>query len=229
MPEIRDNLARTKEEMEEVAIKSGRKPEEIKLVAVSKTQPLGKVLEAYDAGHRLFGENRVQEAIPKIQDSPDDIEWHLIGHLQTNKAKKAASAFNIIESVDSIKLASALEKEASNLVAPLDILLQVDLAGEETKFGVEESSLFEFIDFILSCENLKSKGLMCIPPFFTNPEDSRPFFRRMFVLFEKVNSKYASYLTELSMGMSNDYKVAIEEGATIVRIGTAIFGERQYH
>jgi hypothetical protein len=228
MTKIADSLNRIRDEIESAAATGARKPEDIKLVAVSKTKPVDLIMEAYNAGQRVFGENRVQELIDKVEKLPNDIEWHLIGHLQTNKSKNAVKYSNIIESIDSIHLFESVEKAASVLNKKIDVLVQVDIGQEDTKFGVEEENLFELIKPVINSKYTILKGLMCIPPFLPDPEDIRPYFIKMRELLDIINTRFSLTLSELSMGMTNDYKVAIEEGATIVRIGTAIFGERNY-
>jgi len=228
MKNVAEKLEVVWENIGKFAEKSGRTADDIKLVAVSKTHPVDKIMQVYEAGHRVFGENRVQEALRKIPNLPEDITWHLVGHLQTNKANHALEAFDVIESVDSIKLTGRLERAGERYDRDIDILIQVDLAGEETKYGVDEKKYYELLEVILDTKRLKLKGLMCLPPFFSEAEKTRPYFVRLRELMEKTNSKYNLNLEELSMGMSLDYTVAIEEGATIVRVGTAIFGEREY-
>jgi pyridoxal phosphate enzyme (YggS family) len=191
----------------------------VKLIGASKTMPAERIQEGYDAGMRFFGENRIQEGIPKIQSLPADIEWHFIGHLQTNKARDAVRYFSWIQSVDSLKLLNAIEKEAAKVQKQMSLLLEINLGNEETKGGLDSTQIEELISTKL--EWCAIHGLMAIPPFFENPEEVRPYFQTL----RKLAEPY-SQLTELSMGMSHDYIVAIEEGATIVRIGTALFGER---
>lgn len=217
------NLAQVREQIEQAARKSGRSPDEIKLVAVSKTHPSETVREAIEAGVNVFGENKVQEAETKIEEiGHDRAEWHLIGHLQSNKARKAVKLFDVIQSLDSIELAERLERICKEEVRlELSVLVQVDLAGEETKSGVPAEGVSELIKFLRSCECLKLLGFMILPPFFEDAEKTRPFFRRLREIRDEMLPG-----GELSMGMSNDFTVAIEEGATIVRVGTAIFGER---
>jgi pyridoxal phosphate enzyme (YggS family) len=199
---------------------------EVKLVAVSKTHSAGTIREAIDAGISVFGENKVQEAVGKIEElGRDGIEWHLIGHLQSNKARKAVQLFDVIHSIDSFELAERLERiciEAGR--SELPVLIQVDLAGEETKAGIPEANLAELIDSLKSCDRLKLTGLMILPPFFEDPEATRPYFKHLREIRDRLIPG-----GELSMGMSHDFEVAIEEGATIVRVGTAIFGERDYN
>ena len=224
---IKENVERIKEEIRKSCERVGRKPEEVKLLAASKTRSPDEIREAFRAGIKLFGENRVQEArekIPQLKDLP--IEWHLIGHLQTNKVKYAVELFNVIETVDRKKLVDELVKRLKE--ENLEIFVEVKLSPEETKHGCSQEDLFSLVEYILQFKNLKLKGLMTVPPYFENPEEVRPFFRKLRELRDKLEKEFKIELPELSMGMSHDFKVAIEEGATIVRIGTAIFGERRY-
>ena len=208
---------------------AGRDPSSIRLVAVSKTFPIQAVREAYAAGQRDFGENRVQEGLQKIGETTDlTIRWHLLGHLQTNKARKAGPAFAMVQSVDSVELIQKLDAAAADAGRTPELLIQVDLAREATKYGappVEVPRLFEAAG---ACRAASVVGLMTLPPVPDTPEDARPFFRRLRELRDEwlAAGVPASMLRELSMGMSGDFEVAIEEGATIVRVGTAIFGSR---
>lgn len=213
------------------AMRSGREPEEIRLVAVTKTVNADMVRRAVEAGLREFGESRVQEAKNKFLELtslvPDSrIAWHLIGHLQKNKAKAAVEMFDLIHSVDSIALAEALNEQAGRSNKAQRVLVQVKLAPEETKHGIEKKELFRCLDRLAGMKNLKTEGLMTIPPFFDDPGMSRPYFRELRDMKDEAEEK-GFMVKELSMGMTNDFEVAIEEGATIVRIGTAIFGERK--
>jgi PLP dependent protein len=199
----------------------------IKVVAVSKTMPAEKLLEAYAAGLRIFGENRIQEALPKIQTlSTLNIEWHFIGHLQTNKAREAVHHFDYIHSVDSIRLMVLIEKEAAKIGKKIDLLFELNLAEETTKHGMKPDQVQEALGTAHSLQWGRVCGLMIIPPYFENAEKVRPFFRQLRELRDQYISDFPD-LTELSMGMSHDYTVAIEEGATMVRIGTALFGQRK--
>jgi pyridoxal phosphate enzyme (YggS family) len=208
---------------------AGRDPSSVRLVAVSKTFPIEAIREAYAAGQRTFGENRVQEALQKIAASGDlAIEWHLLGHLQTNKARKAAPAFSMIESVDSVELLQKLDQAAEESGTTPDLLIQVDLAGEATKFGAPPPLLPRMFEAATACRAARVVGLMMIPPAPETPEDARPWFRQLRELRDAsaASGVPPSMLRELSMGMSGDFEVAVEEGATIVRVGTAIFGGR---
>ena len=221
---LRENLAEVAQSIEKAANKAGRKPSEIKLVAVSKTHPVDVLREAINAGAQIFGENKVQEAENKIEEiGRETIEWHLIGHLQKNKARKAVRLFDVIHTLDSIELAERLERICSEEAREnLRVLIQVDLAGEATKNGVAEKDLPPLIEFLQTCAHLKFSGFMIIPPFFEDAEKSRPFFRRLRRIRDEALPD-----GELSMGMSHDFQAAVEEGATIVRVGTAIFGARE--
>ncbi len=208
------------------ALRAGRNPEEIKLIAVTKAQPDDKIIEAADLGLRIFGENRVQEAKVKIERIKGfNIEWHMIGHLQTNKVKDAVKIFSLIHSVDSEKLAITIDKEAEKINKIQRVLVQVKLSEEESKYGVVEEEVENIIKVIEKLKNIRVEGLMTIPPYFENPEDVRPYFKRLRQLRDLLLNKYP-FIKELSMGMSHDFEVAIEEGATMVRIGTALFGQR---
>jgi pyridoxal phosphate enzyme (YggS family) len=206
-----------------------RSPADIQLVAVSKTFPADDIRCAVDAGQRVFGENRVQEALPKVDALRDlSLEWHLIGHLQTNKAKKAAPVFGWIESVDSLDLLRKLEAAAAETSVQPRVLIQVDLARETTKYGVPLDGLDALVDAAAGSRSIDLSGLMLIPPFADDPEHSRPWFRRLREIRAALLARGvpAERLRELSMGMSHDFEIAVEEGATIVRVGNAIFGDR---
>ncbi len=227
---IRENVEKIKERIEKAAQKAGRKPEDVILLAASKTQPPEKIVEAYEAGIRYFGENRVQEGIKKIEalSNLKDIHWHLIGGLQTNKAKYAVKYFELIHSLDREALADELDKRAGKIEKVQDVLIEVNVGEEETKYGVKPENLEKLFEYSMQKENLRILGLMCIPPYFEDPEKSRPYFAMLRDMKEQLEKKFNVSLPHLSMGMSHDFEVAIEEGATIVRIGTAIFGERNY-
>ncbi|MEO8041162.1 MAG: YggS family pyridoxal phosphate-dependent enzyme [Acidobacteriota bacterium] len=224
------NLERVRSKIRETAARAGRDANEIKLVAVSKTHPTAVLIDTITAGATVFGENKVQEAEPKISEiGREDAEWHLIGHLQSNKARKAVQLFDVIQSVDSLDLATRLERicvEENRTSLP--VFVQVDLAGEETKSGVSEQDLPGLLSYLRVCRRLRFDGLMVLPPFFDNAEDARPFFRRLRDMRDDLKTQgfFANGIGELSMGMSHDFEIAIEEGATVVRVGTAIFGER---
>lgn len=220
---LRENLTEIRRRIAEAARKAGRSSDEIKLIAVSKTHPAATLIEAIDAGASVFGENKVQEAESKILEiGREKAEWHLIGNLQSNKARKAVKLFDVIHTLDSIELAERLERICiEENRASLSVFIQVDLAGEATKSGINESDLPQLIEFLKTCERLRFDGLMIIPPFEDDAEKTRPFFRRIREIRDACLPG-----GELSMGMSGDFEIAIEEGATIVRVGTAIFGER---
>ena len=215
----------------QAASRVGRDPSAVKLVAVSKTHSAATISEAVAARCHVFGENKVQEAEGKIVEiGRDKAEWHLIGHLQSNKARRAVQLFDMIQTIDSIELAKRLERICSEENrAELPILVQVDLAGEETKSGISERDVPELVEFLRGCKRLKFNGLMLLPPFFDDAEATRPFFVRLRKMRERLAAQnaFANDRGELSMGMSHDFETAIEEGATIVRVGTAIFGERK--
>ena len=194
-----------------------------KLIAVSKTKPVEDIMEAYEAGIRDFGENHVQEIVEKYDKLPKDIRWHMIGHLQTNKVKDIIDKVYLIHSVDSIKLAKEIDKQAKKKDIVINILIELNIALEDSKYGFKVSDLDDAIKEISLLNNIKILGLMCVAPYTTTPEDNRKYFKEMNELSKKYNYKV------LSMGMSNDYKIAISEGSTYVRIGTKIFGERNYN
>lgn len=224
------NLAAVQDQIEAACERIGRRPGDVKLVAVSKTHSADIIHGALEAGVSIFGENKVQEAEGKIlQIGRQAAEWHLIGHLQSNKARKAVQLFDVIHSVDSIELAERLERICEEEQrAELPVFIQVDLAGEKTKSGIAESDLPELVEFLKACKRLKFDGLMLLPPYFDKPEDGRPFFKRLRETRDELlrQNAFANNKGELSMGMSHDLEIAIEEGATVVRVGTAIFGER---
>ena len=226
---IAENYKKVLERIRSLALQAGRNPEDIILVAVTKTWPVETIEEVIRAGARVLGENYVQEALPKVEAIRNRVEWHFIGHLQSNKAKFVVNRFNVIESVDSISLAKELNKQAEKQGIDVDVLVEVNLAGEESKSGIKPEEIERFLREISQFKRIKVKGLMTIPPYFSNPEDSRPYFKRLRELKGKLaNTSIPDIsLQHLSMGMSNDFEVAIEEGATIVRVGTAIFGVRE--
>jgi PLP dependent protein len=226
---IADRLTGIRGRIAAAARSVGRDPSSIRLVAVSKTFPIDAVREAYAAGQRDFGENRVQEALQKMASGTDlDIRWHLLGHLQTNKARKAAPSFATIHSVDSVELLQKIDAAAAEAGHTPELLIQVDLAGEATKFGVQPEDIPRLFDAAVGCHAAKVTGLMTLPPVPASPEDARPWFARLRGLRDQwlAADVPASMLTELSMGMSADFEVAVEEGSTVVRVGSAIFGPR---
>ncbi|MFQ5454920.1 MAG: YggS family pyridoxal phosphate-dependent enzyme [Nitrospirota bacterium] len=230
MLQIFNNVNKIIERVESVAGSVCRNPEDIKLVAVTKGVKISEIREGIEAGIRIIGENRVQESLPKIEAIKDDISWHMIGHLQTNKVKDVIGRFELIHSVDSLNLAREIERRAKGRGIVQKILLEVNLSGEESKYGFCEEDIIEDIREISRFENIMVRGLMTIPPYSVNPEDAREYFSQLRRLFKKIREEKIDniYMEELSMGMSNDFEVAIEEGATMVRIGTAIFGQRYY-
>ena len=229
MTDIAANLAAVRERIAAAAAACGRDSTSVRLLAVSKTFSADHVRAAYAAGQREFGENKVQEALQKIEATAElPIRWHLIGHLQSNKAKKAGPAFAAIHSVDSIDLVRRLDAAAEERGARPDLYIQVDLAGETTKFGAPEADVAEIARAAVGCRAAVMKGLMLLPPWSDDPEQARPYFRRLRVLRDRLIDIGidGSHLGELSMGMSHDFDVAIQEGSTLVRVGTAIFGKR---
>ena len=227
--DIKQRLARVRERIAGAAERAGRRPSEITLVAVSKTVAPATIQLAVDAGAADLGENRVQEAAaktPLLNGGP--IRWHLIGHLQSNKARLAIQTFDVIHTVDSVRLAEKLDSLASEAHRRPSVLVQVDFAHEETKSGADEADVPEIITALDRCESLRLCGLMTLPPLSESTEAARPYFRRLRDFLTRINVERApeSKLIQLSMGMSHDFEVAIEEGATMVRVGTAIFGER---
>ena len=223
---IAENLADVRRRVADAARRAGRSPGEVTLVAVSKTFSAEAVREAWAAGQRDFGENKVQEALQKIEATADiGLRWHLIGHLQSNKAKRAAAAFACIHSVDSVDLVRRLDAAG----AGVDVLVQVDLAGETTKFGAPEEAAYDCVRAALGARSIALAGLMILPPWNDDQEQTRPWFRRLRELRDRMvqDGIPAASLRHLSMGMSHDFEAAIEEGSTLVRVGTAIFGKRQ--
>ncbi len=228
MSTFAQRLSEIQSRIADAAARAGRDAREVTLIAVSKTHPVEAVREAVAAGVTDFGENRVQEAMTKIP-FVTSARWHLIGHLQSNKAKPAAEHFACVQSVDSAALAARLNRLAGEAGRTLSILLQVRLGDEDTKSGMEETDLVNVFREAREMPHLRVAGLMAIPPFLENPEDVRPFFRRLREWRDAINERFPETpLDELSMGMSHDFEVAIEEGATMVRVGTALFGSRTY-
>jgi pyridoxal phosphate enzyme (YggS family) len=227
---VKERLDRINQRIADAATGCGRHPGTIRLVAVSKTMDADKVAKAIDAGALILGENYIQEARDKFNVLYDRaVQWHFIGHLQSNKAKYAVRMFDLIHSVGSLKLAKALDKAACKNGKVQDILIQVNISREETKSGIDEAAAANLVAQISQLENVQVKGLMTMPPFFDEPERARPFFRRLARLRDRIVERNIPdvSMAELSMGMTGDFEVAIEEGATLVRIGTAIFGARQ--
>ena len=226
---IAANLAAVRSRLERAAAESGRPPDAVRLIAVSKTFPVEAIRAAIAAGQREFGENRVQEAIPKIEAIRDaDVRWHLIGHLQSNKARKAARPFDVVQSVDSADLLRKLDAAADEAHRQPELLVEVNLAGEATKHGAPEHDVRTILNLAGELRAARVVGLMLLPPLFDDPEDGRPYFRRLRELRDRLvdEGRPPAQLAELSMGMSHDFEVAVSEGATMVRVGTAIFGTR---
>ena len=227
---LRENLQEVEERIQEACRMAGRDRSEVTLVAVSKTKPVSMLKEAYDLGVRVFGENKVQEIREKYEALPKDIEWHMIGHLQTNKVKYIADKVSLIHSVDSLRLAETIEKEAVKHNRIVDILIEVNVAEEESKFGIKTSEVLALAENVVQLPHIRLRGLMTIAPFVENPEKNRAIFANLHELYVDIKDKNIDNGTVsiLSMGMTNDYEVAIEEGATMVRVGTGIFGARDY-
>jgi pyridoxal phosphate enzyme (YggS family) len=225
--DIAENLARVREAISESEQEAGRPDGSVQLVAVTKTHPVDVIQEAVEAGHLMFGENRVQEARAKIPELPARVQWHLIGHLQSNKVRVALPLFQLIHGVDSVDLLADIDRVAAELGLFPRVLLQVNVAGEASKFGFPPVKLMQEIDMIAQFKRASIEGLMTIPPLAANPENSRRYFAALRELRDRLAGESGFSLPELSMGMSGDFRVAIVEGATMVRIGTAIFGERR--
>jgi PLP dependent protein len=226
MTTIAENLERVHEQIAQAAAKAGRTPDEVKLVAITKTHPAERIREAVEAGHTLFGESRVQEARAKIPELPSNLRWHFVGHLQKNKVRHALPLFEMFHGIDSLELAREINRVADEEGAHARALLEVNVAGEGSKFGFSPDQLHNEIEMLLDLPRLTFEGLMCIPPLSEKAESSRRFFVQLRELREQLQNNCSITLSHLSMGMTNDYVVAVEEGATLVRVGTAIFGER---
>ena len=227
---ISENLEEVRLRIAEACKRVGRNPDEVTLIAVSKTRPVDELMEAYRAGSFHFGENKVQELVDKIPQMPVDICWHMIGHLQRNKVKYIAGKTALIHSVDSLRLAEEISKEAVKKNATVQILIEVNVAQEDSKFGVSAAETLELVKEIAKLPGLQLKGLMTIAPYTEDPEENRLFFRKLKQLSVDISNKNIDNVSMnvLSMGMTGDYEVAVEEGATCVRVGTGIFGERDY-
>lgn len=228
--EIKKNLDNIMLRARAAAEKSGRSLEDIKIIAVTKTVDVERINNVYEYGLRDMGENRVQELLEKYDQLPSDIKWHIIGHLQTNKVKYIVDKVQMIHSVDSMELAKEINTRAAKHQRKVDILLQVNVSGEETKFGINPENVNEYIAALSHMENIALKGLMTIAPYAQDPQDVRPVFKNLYNIYIDIkNKRYDNVSMDyLSMGMSNDFEVAIEEGANVVRIGTSIFGKRDY-
>jgi len=226
MADVADNLARVREQIARAAAKSGRAADQIELLAITKTHPAAKVREAIEAGQTLFGESRVQEARAKIPELPSNLRWHFVGHLQKNKIRHALPLFELFHSVDSLALAEDLNRIAQEEGMHPHVFLEVNVAGEGSKFGFKPEALRAQMESLLAPPRLSIEGLMCIPPLAEEAEASRTFFVQLRELRDALEKEFNLKLPQLSMGMTNDFPVAVEEGATLVRVGTAIFGER---
>ena len=224
---IGDNLDRVREQILTAAAISGRTLDDVELVAITKTHPAGSVREAIGAGQILFGESRVQEARAKIPELPSNCRWHFVGHLQKNKIRHALPLFEMFHGIDSLELARDINRIAGEDGAHPNVLLQVNVAGEGSKFGFSPDALGEQMEALLTLPRLSIEGLMCIPPLAMESEDSRKFFVQVRELRDSLEKKFSLKLPQLSMGMTQDFPIGIEEGATLVRVGTAIFGERK--
>ncbi|MGN0480382.1 MAG: YggS family pyridoxal phosphate-dependent enzyme [Lachnospiraceae bacterium] len=224
-----DNYSDVLKNIKAACIRSGRKPDEVTLIPVSKTKPVSDLMELYNSGIKIFGENYVQELVEKTDSMPQDIQWHMIGHLQRNKVKYVVPRVRMIHSVDSLRLAEEIDKECKKLGRVMDILVEVN-CEEESKFGFSFDEVADFVLEVSRMTNLHVCGLMTSAPYVTNPEDNRKFFRKIKQLAVDITDKNIDNVSMdvLSMGMTNDYVVAVEEGATCVRVGTAIFGARDY-
>lgn len=227
---LAEKLTFVQKNIEESCQKAGRSTEEVTLIAVSKTKPVKMLQEAYDAGVRVFGENKVQEIMDKYGQLPSDIKWHMIGHLQRNKVKYIIDKVAMIHSVDSLRLAQTIENEAAKKDLCMPILIEVNVAEEESKFGLTVEEVIPFLEEISAYPHIQVKGLMTIAPFVEDSEENRDVFRKLKKLSVDIAAKNINNITMsvLSMGMTNDYQVAVEEGSTMVRVGTGIFGERDY-
>lgn len=227
---IAQNLHQVQENIKKACEKANRDPSEVTLIAVSKTKPVSMLQEAYDEGVRTFGENKVQEIMDKYGQLPQDIEWHMIGHLQRNKVKYIADKVTMIHSLDSLRLAETIESEASKHNRVIPVLIEVNVAMEESKFGISVDEVLPFVQELSKFPHLRVNGLMTIAPYVENAEENRQIFRKLKKLSVDIEEKNINNInmSVLSMGMTGDYQVAIEEGATMVRVGTGIFGERDY-
>ena len=227
---LADNYRQVLNNIQDACQAVGRDPKEVTLVAVSKTKPVEMLQQVYDAGARVFGENKVQELTDKYEALPKDIQWHMIGHLQRNKVKYIVDKVDMIHSVDSYRLAQTIETEAAKKNVTVSVLLEVNVAEEESKFGLKMDEVLPLVQQISELPHVQVKGLMTIAPFVSNPEDNREIFRKLKKLSVDIEAKNINNTTMsvLSMGMTGDYMVAVQEGATMVRVGTGIFGERDY-
>ena len=227
---IRENISEVKEKIRAACEKSGHSPEDVTLIAVSKTKPVSAIREAYEAGIRDFGENKVQELMEKIPALPSDIRWHMIGHLQRNKVKYLIGRVALIHSVDSLRLAEEISRESLRKGVETDLLMEVNIAGEESKYGVVPSDAALLAESIAALPAVRLKGLMTVAPYVESPEKNRLYFQKLRELSVDISRKNIDNVSMnvLSMGMTGDYGIAVEEGAVYVRVGTGIFGERNY-
>ncbi len=224
---LQENIQLVQKRLAKAAAKRGVSAEEITLVAVTKTIPLARIRSAWEQGIRHFGENRLQEALPKINSLPPELHWHFVGHLQTNKVKDVLPYFKLVHSLDRLKLARVMQKEAEKTGRVVDVLLQVNIGSEESKYGFEPEEVEAALEEIVSLDRIKVHGLMAIAPMVEDPEEVRPYFRRLHHIFKSLKVAGAE-MKYLSMGMTNDFEVAVEEGSNMVRLGTALFGERDH-
>ena len=227
---ITENLEQVQRNINEACKLAGRDPKEVTLIAVSKTKPVSMLMDAYRCGQRIFGENKVQEIMDKYEQMPDDVQWHMIGHLQRNKVKYIVDKVAMIHSVDSLRLAETIEQEAAKKNVIVPVLVEVNVAQEESKYGFSPEEVIPFLEKVSVFSHIQVKGLMTIAPFVENPEENRGVFHKLRKLSVDIREKNINNITMsvLSMGMTGDYQVAIQEGATMVRVGTGIFGERNY-
>ncbi len=230
MRSVEENIRNTWSRIEKAAEKAGRRKEDIKLVAVTKTVEVERIKEAINCGIQIIGENRVQEAESKFGQITEKVEKHLVGYLQTNKAKKAVELFDFIQSVDSLRIAQEISRRASQMDKVMEVLVEINTSGEETKFGIDPHQVSSFIESMSTLEGIKIKGLMTIGLFSANPEDTRPCFKELKAIFEQMKSENIPNveMKHLSMGMTSDLEVAIQEGSNMVRVGTGIFGPRSF-
>ena len=226
---VAENLKTIRERVDAACERAGRRPEEVALIAVSKTKPLSMLQEAYEAGARDFGENKVQEILEKYPEMPEDARFHMIGHLQTNKVKQVVGKAVLIHSVDSLHLAEKIEQEAAKRDLTADILLEVNVAREESKFGLMLEEVIPLLEEVKNLPHVRVRGLMTIAPNVENPEENRKHFKKLYQLYVDIKSKNIDNgtMSVLSMGMTGDFEVAVEEGATMIRVGPGIFGSRQ--
>ncbi len=227
MTSVAENLERVREQIARAAAKSGRTTDDVELVAITKTHPADKVREAIEAGHTLFGESRIQEARAKIPELPSNLRWHFVGHLQKNKIRHALPLFEMIHSVDSLALAQDINRIAEEDGMHPRVLLEVNVAGEGSKFGFSPDKLSDQMEELLAIPRLSILGLMTIPPLAEEAEASRKYFVQLREMRDRLQTEFRVDLAQLSMGMTQDFPIAVEEGATLVRVGTAIFGERR--